>query len=838
MTSQVSRCFRFIFHCLSFFLLSIGFSGCDSSAPESTKPVSASTIPGQIDSLATAKILVFSKTSGWRHDSIPEGIATFEKLAVAEKFSVVATEDSSIFNDTDLKQFNAIVFLNTSLDVLDANQEAAMERYIQAGGGFAGIHSAADTEWEGDWFWYRNLVGAVFKNHPNQPSNVQNAKLVSLLPDNPVLKDIPHEFSLADEWYNYRDIYEGLTHLIEVDETTYQGGEHGEHHPITWVHEYDGGRAFYTGLGHTRETFQNPVFQQLLINGLKYVVAKNYRKQQSPDLEYAQVKPPQLRFVKKTYVEKLNEPVKFDFFPNGDALIALRPGELLLVEKDSSKSQTVGKLDLTFISYLEIGLVGVAVDPEFPAKPFVYLVYSKQDEKEQIYQRLSRFEFTDNQLQLKTEKILLQHPIDNNCCHTGGDLAFADNRILFYSTGDNTNPHEQDGYSPMDFRPDLSKNDALRSSANSQDLRGKILRIIPQEDGSYKIPEGNLFVDTKQGRPEIYVMGARNPYSIAWDTKYKQLWFSDIGPDAGEDSDRKGTRGYDEINRVKQAGNFGWPLVIGQNKPYRIFDYIKQEPQSWVDPQSPKNNSPRNTGLVDLPAAQSAFIAYPYSASDVFPEFGTGGRSALVADIYDYQKYQRISGAYPEYYDGQLFILDFMRAWVKVVDFNNQNGRIYKIDSFAPHIQYALPIDAKFGPDGNLYLLEYGMSWFTHNPDARFSKIEFAEKEQAVGNIQNLTKPAAQGHQQLDPIALGKTLVDANNCLACHNLDEDRIGPAFKKVAKKYQQNTDAMSYLVQKIEKGGSGVWGSQAMPSFAGLSETDRQALAAYIMSLAEKN
>jgi cytochrome c len=225
-----------------FFLFLTLFSGCDSQEPPANREARASlptsVIPRRVDSLATAKILVFSKTVGWRHDSIPEGIATFEKMATAEKFSIVATEDSSIFNDTDLKQFNTIVFLNTTLDVLDKNQEAAMERYIQAGGGFVGIHSATDTEWEGDWFWFRNLVGAVFKNHPSQPSNVQNARLVSLIPGDPLLENIPHEFSLADEWYNYRDLYEGLEYLMEVDEKTYQGGEHGEHHPIAWVGEH------------------------------------------------------------------------------------------------------------------------------------------------------------------------------------------------------------------------------------------------------------------------------------------------------------------------------------------------------------------------------------------------------------------------------------------------------------------------------------------------------------------------------------------------------------------------------------------------------------------------
>jgi len=249
---------------------------CDSNTPSTDKTASEPTVakpaPLVVDNLQSAKVLVFSKTKGWRHDSIPEGINTFNKLAQQEGFSVVATEDSAIFNDKDLQQFNAIVFLNTTLDILDANQELAMERYIQAGGGFVGIHAAADTEWEGDWFWYRNLVGAVFKNHPMQPSNVQQATVKATRPDSPLLDKIRAEYSIADEWYNYRDIYTGLNVLQEVDEKTYQGGEHGDHHPITWMHEYDGGRAFYTGMGHSAEVFQNAEFQQLLVNGLKYAV--------------------------------------------------------------------------------------------------------------------------------------------------------------------------------------------------------------------------------------------------------------------------------------------------------------------------------------------------------------------------------------------------------------------------------------------------------------------------------------------------------------------------------------------------------------------------------------
>ena len=158
---------------LSSWLASCGQEPADKPNPPPSAEGATATSNAPI--ITGARILVFSKTVGWRHDSIPAGIAAFEKLAKEQQFSVVATEDAALFTDAELSQFNAIVFLNTTLNVLDENQELAMERFIQAGGGFVGIHAAADTEWEGDWFWYRNLVGAVFKDHPSTPSNVQQA---------------------------------------------------------------------------------------------------------------------------------------------------------------------------------------------------------------------------------------------------------------------------------------------------------------------------------------------------------------------------------------------------------------------------------------------------------------------------------------------------------------------------------------------------------------------------------------------------------------------------------------------------------------------------------------
>lgn len=952
-------------------------SGCGQGKSESASAqASAETTmsAGQNQGIADAKILVFTKTAGWRHDSIPAGIAAFEKLAKENQFTVTTTEDAALFTDAELSQFNAIVFLNTTLNVLDENQELAMERYIQAGGGFVGIHAAADTEWEGDWFWYRNLVGAVFKNHPNTPSNVQQATVNITDKNHLSTAKLPDSISLADEWYNYRDMYEFINVVAKVDESTYQGGEHNHDHPISWYHDYDGGRAFYTGLGHTNEVFSNPEFLQHLLGGMTYAVGLNHRTGFKPRLDYTKSRPENNRFIKKTLVENLDEPVKLAFFPNGDALIALRPGAFKRVDYKTGQTSDAGELlNVAYDKFLEWGLVGVAVDPEFEKNQRIFAAFTIRDDEGNFHQRLSGFQWRNNQIDPATEQKILQYAIDKNCCHTGGDLEFGNSGELFFSTGDNTNPHDQDGYAPLDFRKDMKKNDGLRGAGNTKDLRGKVLRIKPKADGGYDIPVGNLFADETQGRPEIYVMGARNPYSITFDKPTNTLFYGDVGPDASNDSEEKGPRGYDEVNRVTAPGNFGWPLVIGQNRAYNEYDYVEKKPGAFVDVNNPVNNSPNNTGAKQLPPAQPAFIAYPYGISDEFPEMGTGGRTALVADVYRSVDYPASVNRYPAYYDNKLFILDFMRAWVKVVSFDAQ-GRIQKIEPFAPQINYALPIDARFAPDGTLYVLEYGMSWFTGNPDARLARIEyvgagnrppvaeitldktqfgvpakvhasakksvdldgdkityawklycadtscperplgdavelnlaldkpgkynlelavtdaqgakslftapleigneppviafsstqnqsffwtdtkqfnyvFAVNDQEDGTISAVEngnplvtftyvepeKKSAPGHQTANLIDQGKALVDANNCLGCHKLDEKMVGPAFRDVAKKYQKDPKALAYLVNKLGNGGAGVWGEMNMPAFSGLSETERTALATYVLSLA---
>jgi len=212
------------------------------------------------------KILVFSKTSGFRHKSIEPGIKAIKKMGKENGFIVEATEDSTYFKEKNLKQFATVIFLNTTLDVLNDIQQSEFEHYIQSGGGFVGIHSATDTEY--DWPWYNKLVGAYFNNHPR----IQDAVLEIVNKEHVSTAFLDDTWEKNDEWYNFKDIYSKINVLIEIDENSYEGGIHGEHHPISWYHEYDGGRSFYTEMGHTSATFGNKVFLKHLLGGIQYAM--------------------------------------------------------------------------------------------------------------------------------------------------------------------------------------------------------------------------------------------------------------------------------------------------------------------------------------------------------------------------------------------------------------------------------------------------------------------------------------------------------------------------------------------------------------------------------------
>jgi type 1 glutamine amidotransferase len=212
------------------------------------------------------RVLVFSRTLGFRHDSIEPGIAAIRSLGAANGFEVDATEDAGQFTTANLSRYKAVVFLSTTGDVLNAEQQAAFMAYIRSGGGFVGIHAAADTEH--GWPWYGDLLGAYFASHPAPaPARIRVENR-----DHPSTRTLPDPWNRFDEWYDFQlnPRGRGVTVLLTLDETSYPGGQMGNDHPIAWYHEYDGGRAWYTAGGHTDASFSEPAFLEHLLGGIRY----------------------------------------------------------------------------------------------------------------------------------------------------------------------------------------------------------------------------------------------------------------------------------------------------------------------------------------------------------------------------------------------------------------------------------------------------------------------------------------------------------------------------------------------------------------------------------------
>jgi type 1 glutamine amidotransferase len=211
-------------------------------------------------------VLVFSKTSGFRHDSIRPGLEAIERLGKMHGFRVYSTEDAAVFTRADLGGHAAVIFLNTTGDVLDREQQQSLERYIRSGRGFVGIHSAADTEY--GWPWYGRLVGGYFDGH----DAIQSATLHRVQPFGSA--QIPDPWIRRDEWYNYKQFERTVNVIFKLDTATFKGSKHGADHPIAWYREFDGGRSFYTGLGHTIESYSEPAFLEHLLDGIQYAMEK------------------------------------------------------------------------------------------------------------------------------------------------------------------------------------------------------------------------------------------------------------------------------------------------------------------------------------------------------------------------------------------------------------------------------------------------------------------------------------------------------------------------------------------------------------------------------------
>ncbi|MCB9332317.1 MAG: ThuA domain-containing protein [Lewinellaceae bacterium] len=662
------------------------------------------------------RILVFSKTAAYRHASIPAGVAALRRLCQENGMLMDSTENADDFNEKNLCRYAAVVFLSTTGDVLNPDQEVAFERYIQAGGGFVGIHSATDTEY--GWGWYGELVGAYFVNHPA----IQEGTIDVKTHDHPATKHLGDTWKRTGEWYNLRNLNPAVTVLLNADENSYQGGTMGANHPLSWYHDFDGGRAFYTAIGHTESSFSEPDFLKHILGGLQYAIGTNHRLRydlcRTPEL------PDQSRFIKTVLVENLNEPMEFDMFPDGKILLIERRGAIKIFNPNTGLMTIAYKLPVH--DGHEDGLLGLALDPNWADNHWIYLYYSPPEGNPR--NRLARFRFVADTLDRASEQVLLEVPVQRDeCCHAAGCIEFDAQGNLYLSTGDNTNPFASNGYDPIDERPGRSAWDAQRSAGNAMDLRGKILRIRPLPDGSYTCPPGNLSTTNWPGKgavaPEIYIMGCRNPFRMSLDNRRGLLFWGEVGPDAGDPDSLRGPSGFDEVNRARTSGFFGWPYFVGDNQAYRDYDFNTEKSGAAFDVRKPINTSVNNTGSQYLPAAQPAMVWYPYGNSEIFPLVGNGSRNAMAGPVYYCDQYAAET-RFPQHYDGKLIMYDWMRGWMQAVTLDSL-GNFSRMEPLARHIQLSRPMDMLVDKSGALWLLEYGKQWFSSNPDARLSRIDY-----------------------------------------------------------------------------------------------------------------
>lgn len=682
-------------------------------------------------------VLVFSKTAGFRHGSIPDGIAAIEELGEQHNFGVTATEDASRFTTENLQQYEAVIWLSTTGDVLNDSQQAAFEEYISGGGGYVGIHAAADTEYE--WSFYGDLVGAYFDSHPQ----IQEAEVTVTDRVHPSTQHLPKTWTRTDEWYNYATNPRGDVHVLAaLDESSYAPGDGamGADHPIAWCQDHQGGRSWYTGMGHTPESFSDPQFRDHVLGGIQTAAGAVESDCGASDWS---------NFDQVTMAQgpdEVGEPMGMAILPGGGVLHSERQGTLY---HTTAEGETSVAAEVPVYTHDEEGLQSIALDPDFAQNGWVYLYYAppldtpsgdapETSDDPSVFEewkghnQLSRFKFTDGELDLSSEQQIMQVDASRGmCCHVGGDIDFGPDGHLYLSTGDDTNPFQSSGYSPIDERETrYPAFDGQRTSANTDDLRGKLLRVDVGSDGSYTIPDGNMFAGdgSDQTRGEIYAMGFRNPYRFTVDDETGVVYLGDYGPDAGSADPDRGPAGQVEFNRITEPGFYGWPYCTGANDAYHDYDFATGESGPEFDcAGGPANDSPNNDGRAQLPPAVPAWLPYD---DDSVPEFGGGSESPMGGPVYRHDADSESQRKFPAYYDGKFFAYEWGRGWIKPLTIG-ANGEPLKIEPFFPSMELTRPMDIEFGPDGSLYVLDYGSGFFGGAEDSALYRIDYVKGNRA-----------------------------------------------------------------------------------------------------------
>ncbi|WP_395245757.1 PQQ-dependent sugar dehydrogenase [Agromyces sp. MMS24-K17] len=477
--------------------------------------------------------------------------------------------------------------------------------------------------------------------------------------------------------------------------------------------------------------------------------------------------------------KNVGEPIDLTVLPDSRVLHTARNGDIRLTDPAAGVTSVVNTIDVYANS--EDGLQTIAIDPDFEENHWVYLVYAPRDANgdgvadtptgsapnslpagaDSSYwnqwlgvNRLSRFQWTGDDIDLATEQVILDVPVQRGqCCHVGADIDFDGDGNLYLSTGDNTpaSAPGANGFAPNNDAPGMNPGfDSRRGAGNTNDLRGKILRIHVEENGSYTIPEGNLFAPgTEKTRPEIFVMGVRNPFRIEVDPETNSLSWGDYGPDATKavaSTAGRGPMGIVEWNTTSldDPHNSGWPYVTGDNFAYNDWDFATATPGAFFDPQNLVNDSAWNTGLTEIPDARPATLYYGDNPGDQpwdeLVNFGTGsGQGPMGGPVYHYDADNPSTAKFPEYWDGKAFMGEFSQDYIAAFTVDWDADEVTHIQDFLPNTALTAaaqpihdnPMDIEFGPDGSMYVLDYGDGFFRANPDAGLYRIDYAEGNKA-----------------------------------------------------------------------------------------------------------
>ncbi len=441
--------------------------------------------------------------------------------------------------------------------------------------------------------------------------------------------------------------------------------------------------------------------------------------------------PPRSDYRTTVLVRNLQSPTQIAFLPDGRIWVARKNGTIHLHDPVSGETSVAATLAVG--NAREDGLHGLVPSPGFATVPWVYALFSNAGRDSVVVARFLADPVAGT-IAPGTRQTLLSIPYDintNSAEHNTGHLAFDMDGNLFIALADNIRnifSGTGAGYAPRD--PARVNYDARGTAANTNDLRGKILRIRPGDGGGYTVPEGNLFPPgTANTRPEIYAMGLRHPFRMAVDPATGWLYWAEPGPNAQSDNANQGPRGYEEINLAKSPGNYGWPFCAADNACYTEFNYQTATGGAVYNPEALVNASPFNTGLSSLPAARPAQVWYAYNSTALqFPVFGSGSsNTAMVGPVYRFDPLLDSPAKLPAVFDGHLFIVEWARSLVYVARLDTA-GNIAGVRSFWNTRDSTSngPIDMKIGPDGALYFLNWNGSGYPNNSgNGTLTRLEY-----------------------------------------------------------------------------------------------------------------